>query len=1147
LFYFVTIVALTDGLVTIQVPANVAQTEDQDPKARGNMASVTATVRATVNEGNITGPSGPVTGPFDITITFDTDIAFNTFNRGGPFALSNILVENGTASNLQGSGPVYTARITPADDGLVTVNILDIPSWQLGEIVAVGSAQLPYTVRADLPPMPTIAGPAGPVTGAFRITVMFSEAVTGFDVSDLTVVNGTVMANSFSGSGTSYSATIIPTMNDEVTVNIAAGAANAVVGSAGNSAAEQYMVTADLPDPGITLSRTALEVNEDGNGNSTAYTVVLDTEPTADVTVSLTIDPAVVPNPDFPDTPLGGVARLSTTQLNFTTQNWNVPQTVTVTGINDDNVNAGGQRTATINHAASGGDYADVSATPLTVTVRDDDGSRITLSSTEVTIDESGANNSAEYTVVLDTEPTGPVTVTPTIDPPTTTDPNSGEILTGVVTVTPTDLTFNRTGPMAWNTPQTVTVTGVNDSVDNPDNQRRATVTHTASGGGYNTTSSLRVTVTNNDDTAGVTLSRPSLTIAEVPQRVGGVAILQTETYNIRLNTEPTGTVTVTLASDRFMGATVSPDILNFTTQNWNVPQTVSVTSVNDMIDQGNQRMTMVTHTFDGGGYDDVTATAAVTVLDNNDFAGVLLSTATLRVAEDGSTETYTVVLNSAPTGTVTITPTSSDTDVATVSGPLMFNSTNWNQAQMITVTGGSDAIQGGDRTVTISHTITTTGTGDGYDRDPQNPENELTVRNVAVTVTDNDMAGLTYRRSATDTSRAIQINEASIRGQTYQVRLNTQPTGRVTLTPMSSNTNLVTASGTGLGGVLIFTPNNWDEFQTVTVAVATGVNDDTDHDRDRTATITHRSVSHGEEQDGTTSDENYGGEAGVVIDETTGVMVTVTDSAHGVTVTPTTLRVEEEGGTATYEVVLDGPPTADVEIAITAPAEVTVSATTLTFTPDNWEDEQEVTVTGANNNIASGDQEVMITHAATSDDANYNGNNRSISSVTVTVEDNDTAGVTIAEPQDGITIAEDGGTAEYTIALTSQPTNDVQITITPPAGVTVSPTTLTFTATGTTDASGNITGRWNQPQTVTVTGEPNAIDNGRSYSDPRDPPGGSHPVSNRADLRRRQLDQDRDRDSAERRHRQGRSQRHHHPYDYRQHRHRRRLRERHH
>jgi len=627
--YTVQIVALTDGPVTVRVPANVAQ----DRAGNGNIASVTARVMATVNEGNITGPSGPVTGPFDITITFDTDIAFHTRQGGGPFALSNILVENGTASNLQGSGPVYTATITPAADGLVTVNILDIPSWRLGGIVAAGS-------------------------------------------------------------------------------DIAADAANAVVGNAGSSEAEQYMVTADLPAPGITLSRTALETNEDGDGNSAEYTVVLDTEPTAEVIVSLAINPLV--------------ARLSTTQLTFNAANpWNVPQTVTVTGINDNDANARGQRTATITHAASGGDYADVSATPLTVTVRDDDGSRIMLSSTEVTINEFGTGNSAEYTVMLDTEPTGPVTVMLTIDPPTTTDPDSGEILTGVVTVTPTDLTFNPTGPMAWNTPQTVTVTGVNDNVDNPDDQRRATVTYTASGSGYNTTSPLRVKVTD-DDTTGVTLSRTSLIVGEAAfQRVRGVVVSQTATYDIRLNAEPTGPVTVTLASDPLIG--VSPTTLNFNTQNWNRDQRVTVSRVDDMIDQDDQRMTTVTHTFDGGGYDDVTATVTVTVLDNNDFAGVLLSTAELTVAEDGGTETYTVLLNSAPTGTVTIAPTSSDTDVATVSGPLMFDSTNWNQPQRVTVTGINDNLVNDPprRTASISHSVS----GGGYDN--------ITVNEVTVAVID--------------------------------------------------------------------------------------------------------------------------------------------------------------------------------------------------------------------------------------------------------------------------------------------------------------------------------------------------------------------------------------------------------------------------
>ena len=65
-----------------------------------------------------------------------------------------------------------------------------------------------------------------------------------------------------------------------------------------------------------------------------------------------------------------------------------------------------------------------------------------------------------------------------------------------------------------------------------------------------------------------------------------------------------------------------------------------------------------------------------------------------------------------------------------------------------------------------------------------------------------------------------------------------------------------------------------------------------------------------------------------------------------GVTVTPTALAVPE-GSSANYTVVLDSEPTADVTVAVQVPedTEVAVDATEVTFTADNWDQAQTVTV----------------------------------------------------------------------------------------------------------------------------------------------------------------------------------------------------------
>ena len=113
-----------------------------------------------------------------------------------------------------------------------------------------------------------------------------------------------------------------------------------------------------------------------------------------------------------------------------------------------------------------------------------------------------------------------------------------------------------------------------------------------------------------------------------------------------------------------------------------------------------------------------------------------------------------------------------------------------------------------------------------------------------------------------------------------------------------------------------------------------------------------------------------------------------------GITVNPTSgLLTTEDGVADTFTVVLDSQPTDKVIIEITSgdPTEggVMPMILPLTFTSDNWNIPQTVTVTGEDDAEADGDQTyTIITAAADSIDFNYNGINPS--DVAVTNIDND-------------------------------------------------------------------------------------------------------------------------------------------------------------
>ncbi len=67
-----------------------------------------------------------------------------------------------------------------------------------------------------------------------------------------------------------------------------------------------------------------------------------------------------------------------------------------------------------------------------------------------------------------------------------------------------------------------------------------------------------------------------------------------TDTYSITLNTLPTGDVNIVITPD---GQTTiaTKDMLMFTTENWNVAQTITVTAIDDVIPEGDH-ISILTH-----------------------------------------------------------------------------------------------------------------------------------------------------------------------------------------------------------------------------------------------------------------------------------------------------------------------------------------------------------------------------------------------------------------------------------------------------------------------------------------------------------------------------------------------------------------------
>src|SRR5205085_659241 len=215
------------------------------------------------------------------------------------------------------------------------------------------------------------------------------------------------------------------------------------------------------------------------------------------------------------------------------------------------------------------------------------------------------------------------------------------------------------------NTPQTVTVTGVNDATDDGDiGFSIVTAAAVSSDGNYNTLNPNDVSVTNTDnDTAGITVTPTSgLTTTEA----GGTA-----TFTIVLNSQPTADVTIGLTSSDTSEGTVSPSSVTFRPEDWSARHTVTVTGVNDVIDDGDTVYTIVTAaaTSADSRYNGIDASNVSFTNTDNDTAGIIVTpTFGLTTTEAGGTATFTVTLASQPTANVTIGLSSSDTTEGTVS-----------------------------------------------------------------------------------------------------------------------------------------------------------------------------------------------------------------------------------------------------------------------------------------------------------------------------------------------------------------------------------------------------------------------------------------------------------------------------------------------
>ena len=917
--------------------------------------------------------------------------SFQHFAAGTP-------VEGGTlgatVDDDDGPGGDYDRGTTFSVDVDIVIGVMvrfDMASYTVGE-----AGTLSYKLIAR-------TGPGAPQpSSATSIIEVVSEDGTASINTDFAFVNfdKAFTAANFSADGGVWKAEepyTVSITNDalaeddetfNLTIRHAPGAVSySLVDASGNSCGTECEVTVTITDDDtadVTVSKTALTVTEeDTTGDS--YTVVLDSEPTANVVVTV----AGHSGTDVLPTP---------TTLTFTPINWETVQTVTVKAVNDTNTV---DETVSLTHAA-------------TSTDTDYDG--ITINGVTVMVED---NDTAQVTGVVLT-------------------PGDGELAVAwapLANATGYEVQW-KSGGQSYNTSdrQATVASG-------------STASHTIPSLTNGTTYTVRMRATRTGanagpysdeamdapQAAGVTVSKTALTVTE--QDTTG------DSYTIVLDSEPAASVTVTVAGHASTSVNPTPTSLTFTTMNWDTAQTVTVKAVNDTntVDE----TVSLTHaaTSTDTDYDGITINGVTVMVEDNDTAqvtgvvltpgdgelavawaplanatgyevqwksggqsyntssrqatissgstashtipsltngttytvrvratrtganagpysdeamdapeaaGVTVSKTALTVTEADTTgDSYTVVLDSEPAASVVVTVAGhASTSVNPTPTSLTFTTMNWDTAQTVTVKAVNDT-NTVDETVSLTHAATSTDTD--YDG--------ITINGVTVMVEDNDTA---------------------------------QVTG-VVLTPGDGELAVAWAPLANATGYEVQWKSGGQSYNTSDrqATISSG----------STASHTIPSLTNGTTYTVRVRATRTGANAGPYSDEAMDA-----PEAAGVTVSKTALTVTEADTTGdSYTVVLDSEPAASVVVTVAGHAGTSVNPTptSLTFTTMNWDTAQTVTVKAVNDTNTV-DETVSLTHAATSTDTDYDG--ITINGVTVMVEDNDTAQVTgvVLTPGDG-------------------------------------------------------------------------------------------------------------------------------------------------
>ena len=847
------------------------------------------------------------------------------------------------------------------------------------------------------------------------------------------------------GSGSTTSHTIPSLTNGtEYTVRVRATRTGANAGAYSAEALETpVMPTA----AGVTVSKSALTVTEQDSTGDT-YTVVLDRQPTASVTISINGQAGT----DVDATP---------TPMTFTTGNWATAQMVTVTAGNDaDTTND----TVSLSHSAVSSDsaYQGITIAGVTVTVADNDTAQVT----GLMVDPGNAQLAVQWTAVANA--TGYEVQWK----------SGGQV-------------YNTSGRQATISSGSTTSHTISSLNNGTEYSVRVRATRTGANAGAYSAEVLETPVM--PTAAGVTVSESALTVTE--QDTTG------DSYTVVLDRLPTASVTVTVGGFSSSDVTANPASLTFTTVNWATPQTVTVTAGNDA-DTTNDTVSLSHSAMSSDSdYQGITiAGLTVTVTDNDTGntpaegkptisgpaqVGRTLTASTAEITDAEGLTTVTYSYQWLASGTVIGGATSSTYSVSasvqgdTIAVRVTFDDDEDNP-ETLTSNATSNAVAPAAVTCPTGTLWCSTltagygtanmdgefflGLGAGVDTPPESygslDDGAFTHLGAPYTVTQffvdadglaaifatspnlpDDGAGLTLQVQQVSGQREIPLSgktyssipylPATIKAWQLRTALRSSVTDPLTAPllrgfdraydPYGSQTDedtevtvwLTYTNRPAEGGPTI--SGRAQVGETLTAGIgdiadadglpttfpgdyalqwlrvdADGVSNETPIGAGA-VTYTPVAADVGKKLKVQVSFSDDGGGSETLTSDAYPSSGTITDgSTAGVTVSKSALTVTEEDSSGdSYTVVLNTQPTASVTVTVggLGSSDLTATPASLTFTTVNWQTAQTVTVTAGSDTDLT-DDTVALSHSAASSDSAYQG--ITIAGLTVTVADND-------------------------------------------------------------------------------------------------------------------------------------------------------------